>query len=63
MIKPTIVVPAYNRPKLLQRLLRSLAASDYPDGVNLIIHRAFSSRRHLFIGRFSIRRLPGWRAR
>lgn len=37
MSKPVIVVPAYNRPGSLQRLLDSLAAADYPPDVRLII--------------------------
>ena len=36
-MNPTIIVPAYNRPKLLQRLLRSLLTSDYPPDVRLVI--------------------------
>lgn len=37
MAKPTIVVPAYNRPHSLRRLLHSLAAAEYPPDVSLII--------------------------
>lgn len=37
MMQPTIVVPAFNRPKLLQRLLTSLLRSDYPHAVRLVI--------------------------
>lgn len=35
--QPVIVVLAYNRPKSLERLLRSLAEAQYPTGVQLII--------------------------
>lgn len=35
--KPTIVVPAYNRPASLQRLLDSLQQANYPSNVRLVI--------------------------
>ena len=35
--KPTIVIPAYNRPAALQRLLASLLRADYPADVRLVI--------------------------
>lgn len=35
--QPIIVVLAYNRPNSLERLLLSLAAADYPQGVRLVI--------------------------
>ncbi len=37
MDKPVIVVPAYNRPGSLRRLLDSLAAADCPPGTRLVI--------------------------
>ncbi len=37
MSKPTLILPAYNRPHSLQRLLNALAAADYPPDVRLII--------------------------
>lgn len=36
-MKPVIVIPAYNRPHSLHRLLRSLAKAVYPPDVQLII--------------------------
>ena len=32
---PAIVIPAYNRPHVLKRLLGSLAAADYPSGCKI----------------------------
>ena len=37
MDKPVIVVPAYNRPDSLRRMLDSLAAAEYPPNVGLVI--------------------------
>lgn len=36
-IKPVIMIPAYNRPDALQRLLESINNAEYPEGVNIYI--------------------------
>lgn len=36
-MNPTIVIPAYNRPRALQRLLKSLGRAQYADKVRLVI--------------------------
>ena len=36
-IKPVIVIPAYNRPNALSRLLMSIEMANYPETVKLVI--------------------------
>ena len=51
MIRPAIVIIAYNREQALKRLLHSVKEADYPDGdVTLIISVDRSSAVKLVIG-------------